>query len=186
MLCENCGKREANVRYSEKINGIKKQMNLCEQCSEKLGITNKMSMDFSMPLDFPSIFGSFLEDFGTAEFMPMLSEIKEIQCNSCGFTFDDIVNNGRLGCPNCYETFEERMSPILKKIQGANRHTGRIGRISNNNVKNDYEKETNKENGKEKTKLEKLQDDLNLAIKEERYEDAAKLRDEIKNIENKK
>ena len=40
MLCDNCGKREANVRYSENINGRRKELNLCEECSKKLGKTN--------------------------------------------------------------------------------------------------------------------------------------------------
>ena len=180
MLCENCKKREANVRYSENINGVKKEMNLCEECSKKLGITDKM--DFRMPsLDIPSFFGSFLEDFNTPEFTPFLNEIKQLTCDSCGSTFDDIVNTGRYGCANCYDVFEDRMDPILKKLQGANRHTGRLGKLSNNkvNFEKDIAKET-KPNGD--NKLEKLQDDLKSAIKDERYEDAAKIRDEIKKM----
>mgnify|MGYP004552047705 CR=1 FL=1 len=178
MLCENCGKREANVRYSENINGVKKEMNLCEECSRKLGIADKM--DFRMPsLDFSNLFGSFLEDFSTPDFMPLLNEVKQIKCDSCGSTFDDIINTGRYGCANCYDVFENRMDPILKKLQGANRHNGRLGKVSDNNVKFDNNEGIKAEN-KTDNKLEKLQNDLKLAIKEERYEDAAKIRDEIK------
>ena len=178
MLCENCGKREANVRYSENINGVKKEMNLCEECSRKLGIADKM--DFRMPsLDFSNLFGSFLEDCSTPDFMPLLNEVKQIKCDSCGSTFDDIINTGRYGCANCYDVFENRMDPILKKLQGANRHNGRLGKVSDNNVKFDNNEGIKAEN-KTDNKLEKLQNDLKLAIKEERYEDAAKIRDEIK------
>ena len=183
MLCENCGKREANVRYSENINGVRKEMHLCEECSRKLGITDRM--DFRMPaLDLSNFFGSFLEDFSTPDFMPLLNEVKQIKCNSCGSTFEDIINTGRYGCPNCYDVFEDRMDPILKKLQGANRHNGRLGKISNNNVKlnNNEQKEDNKSENKTDNKLEKLQEDLKQAIKEERYEDAAKIRDEIKKM----
>ena len=165
MLCDNCGKREANVKYSENINGRKKELNLCEECSQKLGITN---MDFNMPIDFSSFFGEFMEDFAKPDFMPLLDEIKALKCDQCGYTFDDIVNTGRLGCGNCYEIFGERLDPIIKKIQGANRHVGRIGKIIDNKIEQ---------------KLEKLQEDLKQAIKEERYEDAAKIRDEIKKME---
>lgn len=182
MLCENCGKREANVRYSENINGVKKEMHLCEECSQKLGISSKM--DFSMPsLDIPSFFGSFLEDFNTQEFMPLLNEVKQLTCDSCGSTFDDIINTGRYGCANCYDVFEDRMDPILKKLQGANRHNGRLGKISDNKMKFENDKKLDKEN-KTENKLEKLQEDLKTAIKEERYEDAAKIRDEIKKMSN--
>lgn len=183
MLCENCGKREANVRYSENINGVKKEMHLCEECSKKLGIASQM--DFSMPsLDFSSFFGSFLEDFSTPEFMPLLNEVKQIKCDSCGSTFEDIINTGRYGCANCYDVFEDRMDPILKKLQGANRHIGRLGKISDNKIKYDdkRDKVQGEQKNEKKIKLEKLQEDLKLAIKEERYEDAAKIRDEIKNL----
>lgn len=179
MICENCKTREANVRYSENINGVKKELHLCEECSRKLGITD--NMDFRMPaLEFSNLFGSFLEDFSNStDFMPYLSGMKELRCDSCNSTFDDIINTGRYGCANCYDVFEDRMDPILKKLQGANRHNGRLGKISNNKVKfNDIDKSNNI-----KTELERLQDELKKAIKEERYEDAAKIRDKIKKEE---
>ena len=185
MLCDNCGKREANVKYSENINGRKKELNLCEECSQKLGITN---MDFSMPIDFSSFFGELMEDFETNDFMPLFDEVKTLKCDNCGYTFEDIVNTGKLGCGNCYNVFEERLDPIIKKIQGSNRHTGRIGKIMDNNIEkkiNDNNKEKNT-NQKEISKIDKLQEDLKQAIKEERYEDAAKIRDEIKELEDKK
>ena len=40
MKCQNCGNNDANVRYTQIINGVKKQMNLCEKCAKKLGITD--------------------------------------------------------------------------------------------------------------------------------------------------
>ena len=74
MLCENCGKREATVRYSENINGNKKELNLCEECSKKFGIIDKMNFK-CQHLDLLSFFGGFLDDFNTPEFMPLLNEI---------------------------------------------------------------------------------------------------------------
>ena len=180
MLCENCEKKEANVRYSENINGVKKEMHLCEDSSRKLGITDEM--DFKIPsLDFSNLFGSFLEDFSTPDFIPLVNEVKLIKCDSCGSTFDDIINTGRYGCANCYDVFEDRMDPILKKLQGANRHNGRLGKVSDNSIKFDKKEEQKTQNSGD-NKLEKLQEDLKQAIKEERYEDAAKIRDEIKKM----
>ena len=49
MLCDNCRENEATVRYTEIINGNKREMMLCEECSRKLGI-NKMSL--KLPIDF--------------------------------------------------------------------------------------------------------------------------------------
>ena len=187
MLCDNCGKKEANVKYSENINGRKKELNLCEECSTKLGINQ---IDFSMPIDFSSFFGEFMEDFATPELltMPLWNEIKSLTCNSCGYTFEDITNSGKLGCGNCYKVFDERLEPIIRKIQGANHHVGRMGKIIDNKIeqkmKGKVEKEEKQEN-KEQNKLETLQEQLKQAIKEEKYEEAAKIRDEIKKIEKK-
>lgn len=183
MLCDNCKKREANVKYSENINGRRKEMNLCEECSQKLGIGR---MDFSLPIDFSSFFGSFMDDFATSEFMPMLKELKTLRCNSCGNTFDEIANTGRLGCKDCYEVFEERLNPIIKKVQGADRHVGRIGKIIDQKIenKNQSQKEIKKNSeNKEVSQIETLKEDLKVAIQEERYEEAAKIRDEIKKLE---
>ncbi len=190
MLCDNCGKRDANVKYSENINGRKKELNLCEECSKKLGIT---SMDFSMPIDFSSFFGEVMEDFAMPELMsmPLFNEIKALKCDNCGYTFEDIANTGKLGCGNCYDIFQERLDPIIRRMQGANHHVGRVGKIIDNKIEEKMKNQTNpsKENNNQKertekeVKLEKYQEELKQAIKEERYEDAAKIRDEIKKIE---
>ena len=184
MLCDNCGKREANVRYSENINGRKKELHLCEECSKKLGIEN---MDFNMPIDFSSFFGGLLEDFGKNDFMPLFNEVKQLKCDNCGYTFEDIVNTGKLGCENCYSVFENRLDPIIKKIQGSNKHVGRTGKIIDSKISEKINnKDSKTENNKDVSKVEKLQNDLKKAIKEEKYEEAAKIRDEIKKLEDKK
>lgn len=190
MLCDNCGKKEANVKYSENINGVKREFNLCEECSKKLGIGE---INFKMPIDFYSFFGDFMEDFATPEFMPLFSDIKTLKCNECGYTFDDIVNTGRLGCANCYDVFEDRLDPIIRKIQNSNRHIGRIGKILDSRIEKRQEKIDNKniENkekvaNKQNNELENLQLELKEAIKDERYEEAAKIRDRIKEIEKNK
>lgn len=183
MLCDNCGKREANVRYSENINGKKRELNLCEECSHKLGIDN---MDFSMPIDFSNFFEGFMDNFESTEFMPMIDELKELKCNSCGYTFDDIANTGRLGCKDCYEVFQDRLDPIIKRIQGSNKHVGRIGKILDTKIENKMKDQNTKTINKENDSIsqkEKLEIKLKEAVKEERYEDAAKIRDEIKKID---
>lgn len=185
MLCENCGKREANVRYSENINGKKKELNLCEECSKKLGIGE---MDFSMPIDFSNFLGGFMEDLATPEFMPMLNTLKGTKCNSCGSTFDDIINTGMLGCQDCYDFFEARLDPIIRRLQGSNRHVGRIGKIIDSKIDEKNKKESDVQSDKEKVetnKIEKLKEQLKKAISEEKYEEAAKIRDEIKSLESK-
>ena len=184
MLCDNCKKREANVRYSENINGVRRELNLCEECSKKLGI-GEIGLD--MPINFSSFFGDFIEDFSNTEFMPMFNEFKTLKCDHCGYTFEDIAHTGRVGCANCYDVFQDRLDPIIRRIQSSNHHVGRLGKSIDKKIEERQErKEHNEQRKKEETpeeKLEGLKEDLKQAIKEERYEDAAKLRDEIKKIE---
>ncbi len=188
MLCENCGKREANVRYEENINGQIKKMNLCEECSRELGIGN---MDFNMPINFSNFLGGFLQDFENTSFMPLLTELKSLKCNTCGYTFDDIVKTGKLGCMECYDVFGDKLDPIIKRVQGENRHIGRLGKVidkkideklSIENEKEQGEKIENKNNSKG-SKIEQLKEKLKQLIQDEKYEEAAKIRDEIKKLE---
>ncbi len=173
MLCENCNKNKANVKYTQIINGNKKEMMLCEECSEKLGV-NKIN--FNMPIDFSSFFGGMFED-EEANYMPIFQEVKELKCKNCNMTFDEFINTGKLGCSNCYETFSEKIDPMLKRLHGSNRYLGRKANINKASVKPKIEEEKPKV-----TKKEELEQSLKKAISEERYEDAAKIRDKIKGL----
>ena len=176
MLCQKCHKNEANVRYTEVVNGEKIEMRLCEQCSHKLGLD---SINFNMPIDFSSFFGGLLEDdiYNAQEFMPIFQNVKQIKCNNCNMTYDEFVNKGKFGCEECYNIFSNKIDSILKKIHGGNQYLGR--RQLKNNVAN-----KNIEI-KEQNNINKLEQDLKKAISEERYEDAAKIRDEIAKLKNK-
>ena len=181
MLCQKCNKNEANVKYTEIINGEKKEMMLCEECSHKLGLDN---INFNMPIDFSSFFGGFLEDedYNSPEFMPLFQNIKELKCDNCNMTYDEFINQGKFGCEKCYDVFSDKIDSILKRLHGSNKYVGRKAlKNSLENEKTDkIEKSENKDiiNGKE-NKIEILQKELKKAIADERYEDAAKIRDEI-------
>ena len=74
MLCQNCNHNEANVRYTQIINGEKKEMFLCDECSKKLGIDN---MKLSLPIDFSSFFGDLLNEYNN-DLMPFLKNPNEL------------------------------------------------------------------------------------------------------------
>ena len=129
MLCENCGENEANVRYTQIVNGVKKEMKLCDKCAQKLGIGN-MHFNLEMPFSFNNFFGELMDDYNDA-FMPTLALPKTLKCDRCGTTFDDFVEDGKFGCANCYDVFEERLDPVLKRLHGGNRYIGRKAKSSN-------------------------------------------------------
>ena len=177
MKCQNCGKNNANVKYTQIINGEKKEFILCEECAEKLGINNKIHFDMNM--NFGSILGDFFDEYkSNYGLLGDFPELEPERCEKCGMTYEQFINEGKFGCDNCYNVFSNKIDGVLKNIQGANIHTGRKGkRIESKVVKKD-KKEENKED-----KTLDLKEKLNKAIKEERYEDAAKIRDEIKKVE---
>ena len=194
MLCQNCGKNEANVKYTQIINGVKKQMSLCESCAKELGIED---INFSMPISSSSFLGALFDMYESP--IPTLTNPKILTCNKCNMIYDEFLNTGKFGCAHCYEVFEPKLDLLLKNIHGVNRHVGRIGKfvkeekeVQNTHIqedkmqeskdKNNNEQAQNKKMEQKKTKLEMLQERLKQEIKEERYEDAAKTRDEIKKL----
>ena len=165
MLCENCGINEANIRYTQIVNGIKKEMNLCSVCSEKLNLND---FSFSMPFSFSNFFGNFLSDYDNTALLPIINRQKELKCDKCNMTYGEFLSSGKLGCSNCYNVFSDKIDYVLDKLHGSNRYVGKI-----------FSKKKD-----EKTDVKILKMKLEKLIKEENYEEAAKVRDEIKNLEN--
>lgn len=166
MKCQNCGKYEAIVDYTQVIDGNKLHLHLCDRCAKEM----KIGMEFAFDID--DVFSTFFNGFPSMQISDKLDVIK---CKTCNSTYNDFKNTGKLGCPDCYETFERELDNVLKRLHGSNRH------IENN--KKAKSKET------EKTIIEKIDDlkeQLKECIKTEEYEKAAKLRDKIKELENKR
>lgn len=191
MLCQNCGKNEVTFRYTQVINGVRKEMALCDECAKNLGLE---SLDFNMPINFSNFLGDFLNVAADADFLPSFTKTGVLQCDNCGMTYNEFVNTGKIGCSHCYDIFANVLDPVLKNIHGSSTHVGRRSRLTpgdRRKVAEDVQKadeksktsnRTKKENDSKEAKIQRLNADLKLAIKEERYEDAAKIRDEIKKM----
>lgn len=170
MLCDNCGKHEARIKLTQIINGKKTEMMICEQCGQKMGVAD---IGFEMPIDI----SNFLDDFEIENdsFMPFNTITKEIKCDKCNMTYQDFLDNGKFGCEECYKTFGYKIDSVLKRIQGTDRYLGKKASHNENNKTQEV---------KTDNKLKELQNKLKQAIKDERYEEAAKIRDEIKTLNN--
>ena len=190
MLCQNCGENEANVKYTQIVNGEKKEMILCEDCARKMGIGN---FKMNIPINFSNFLGDFFDDYKSEQLLPSFVKEKNNECNNCGELYKEFIKTGLLGCEECYDVFQNRLDPILKNLQGSVKHVGRRPlnieeKIENKEVNKDVKVESNKEEkqtkeNKKENELMKLQKDLNKAIEEERDEEAAVIRDEIKKLE---
>ena len=194
MLCQNCGENEANVKYTQIINGVKKQMNLCENCARKFGIDN---IAFKMPsIDFSNFLGGMFDE-DMSGFIPSLVKPETLLCDKCGSSYEDFIDSGKFGCDECYNTFSNQIDGLLKNIHGVNRHIGRSSKTFETSENDEKQEQTKNKKQVEKNQkqinnmpeeqkdreLMKLKEKLKQEIKEERYEDAAKTRDEIKNME---
>jgi protein arginine kinase activator len=79
---------------------------------------------------------------------------------------------GLMGCANCYDLFKDHLDPLLRRVHGSIAHTGKVPKRTGGRVR-------------VRKEIEELRSKLQEAIKREAYEEAAKLRDEIKEKEEK-
>lgn len=163
MLCQDCRKRVANVHFTQIVNHNKVEMYLCDQCAKEQGQFN-----FGPPLSINDFFSGIVGLNNTAAYIPQASQC--LVCNNCGMSFEEFQKHGKIGCSHCYEIYGERLNPILKRLHGNIEHHGKVpGKAFK---------------GMHKSKeVEKLRELLNKAVKNEEYEKAAEIRDQIKNLE---
>ena len=174
MLCQHCNQNEATTHIKQNINGEKQEMHLCSECAKELGVMD----EFRFP-SMSEFFGdSFLGNFLGAGVSAMNSLAGVDRCNTCGSSFNDIVKGGHIGFSDCYEKFEDKLEPSIRKIHGKTKHIGKFVTYSEDET---AEKPKEKETPKPKVNtLDSLKEQLKDAIKEQRFEDAAVLRDKIK------
>lgn len=184
MKCQNCGENEANFRYTEIINGVKKEIALCDDCKQKLGL---QGLDFNIPINFSSFFGDFLNEYDDSSLFPMLAKPKQLKCDNCGMTYDEFMKDGKFGCSNCYNVFDSKIEPILKRIHGESKYLGRKGKVPKMSEKivgaDASVRPTPKAELNNESDIAELKRELKKLIKEEKYEEAAVLRDKIKELE---
>ncbi|MFC1544014.1 UvrB/UvrC motif-containing protein [Gemmatimonadota bacterium] len=164
MLCEDCRQRVATVIYTEVTEGVKEVRHLCRQCVEERGIHApdlKNPLDNELPME--GVGGVPDTDNGVAGG----DEDDGPLCEHCGWSWGRFQKTGRLGCPACYDTFQEELKGLLRQVHGSNEHLGKSYEGA------DYE---------ETEDIAALQQALDGAVKEEEFERAAGLRDRIRRL----
>ncbi|MFH1269694.1 MAG: UvrB/UvrC motif-containing protein [Candidatus Omnitrophota bacterium] len=163
MLCDICGKNPATVHLTEIIDEQMNELHLCEQCA------NQKSMQMEQHFGLSDLLG------GMAEFEKPVKEkeaIVLVKCPNCALTYADFKKLGRLGCSECYDTFRKYLGPLLKKVHGSVLHFGKSPFRVSRPVD-------------ERVDLQTLRNQLQKAIESEAFEEAARIRDQIKGMENK-
>lgn len=163
MLCDVCGKNPATVHLTEIVDEQMNELHLCEECARQKSIQMEQQFGLSDLL-------AGLAEFEKPEDMD--KEGTRLKCPSCKLTYADFKKIGRLGCGECYIAFKRHLSPLLKRIHGASSHFGKspvkVAPVTKKNID-----------------LQELRNKLQKAIEEEAFEEAARLRDLIKDLEKK-
>ncbi|HHY91794.1 MAG TPA: hypothetical protein GX511_00465 [Firmicutes bacterium] len=173
MLCENCHKRPATVYVRRTVNGVTTEAHLCEECARERGELNILAgPGFAFPdLSLGSLFSSLLDNLSLGPNPAQLTGTA-LRCPECGLTYGDFRERGRLGCAHCYTTFRGQLEPLIRRLQGGLRHAGKVPRRSGGTLRLKHD-------------LETLRRRLKEAVTREAFEEAARLRDEIKALEEK-
>jgi len=174
MLCDRCQKRDAKILYTEIINGAKKEQHLCEECA-----TDYTSFQMEKPLmnselTLGDLLSTLLDNYTSNEKRNTGEANPSVTCESCGTTYEEFVQKGRFGCSQCYMNFSSQLGKTFKGIQGSEIHNGKRPK--------GYATASTDRILKEFSELEKLALKLQEAIEKEEFEDAARLRDLIKQL----
>jgi len=161
MLCQDCKKNPSVVHFTQIVNQKKTMLNLCKECAEKRGFKNPFSG--SQAFSVENLLAQMADPHETA------SEA-ELVCPTCGQQYSEFKSIGRLGCGDCYSAFGAKLDQLLRKIHGANTHLGKIPKAMGQTIIL-------------KRKIEKMREDMQKAISQENFEAAARLRDEIRRLE---
>ncbi|MFD0716800.1 UvrB/UvrC motif-containing protein [Paenibacillus sp. GCM10027626] len=167
MLCQECGKRTATLHFTKIINGDKTEFHFCESCAREKGegipgTANGFSIHslLSGLLDFDPANNS--GTFG--------SKPQTLRCEECGLTYAQFSKMGRFGCSNCYSQFGDKLDPILKRVHGNTVHVGKIPKRSGGKIQLQRE-------------VEQLRHKLLELVAREEFEQAASIRDRIRELE---
>ncbi|MBR6185529.1 MAG: UvrB/UvrC motif-containing protein [Clostridia bacterium] len=151
MLCEECGNNQAEVIMTTVLNGQTTTRHLCRECLRKYQTEN-------------------LQNVLAAVLSTLVSkshEIPDITCPRCGETYAEFQKSGMLGCAECYQAFRRQLTPLLARAQGHSQHAGRRPPVS-------------EEDQARLSRMEELRKLMEAAVNEENFEEAARLRDELK------
>ena len=165
MLCQHCKQNEATTHIRRVINGAAQEFHLCAVCAKEAGLPPAVP-EFGFQLS--DLFSGFLGSSLREQARPA-----PLRCELCGSSLEEITRSGRVGCAQCYETFAEQLQPTLQRIHGALRHTGKVP-------------ETDPVLAQRRQKeqdVARLRGEIAAAVQAEDYEQAARLRDEIRKLE---
>jgi protein arginine kinase activator len=164
MSCDQCREREAVIHLTQIVNEQVTTLHLCERCAAEKGVESPSGV-VKTPL------GSFLAAMGKNLPETVAAPRSGETCGRCGGSLQDFRESGRLGCPECYRSFEVPLRDLLRRLHGSTHHVG----------------ERYAEHGgppaEVRVESAELREQLRLAVETENFELAAELRDRLRVME---
>lgn len=159
--CRRCSK-PATLHITELRQGEATEIHLCETCAKDY-LSQAEEVSSPQP-DFQ------FDQLDESE-QPQVSGADDRVCPNCGISFREFRTQGRLGCPHDYVVFESDLIPLIENIHGETQHCGKLPRRAPDSSRRQHQ-------------LIRLRSELKVAVEEEDYEQAARLRDEIQEVES--
>ncbi len=179
MKCSICKTNRATIHINQFKDGKYIFIDFCETCALKEGLIPQTDIKKLLDEALDRLFENQQQEYQEVlksksrrkTEMMVEKERKEKSCTECGFTLSGLKTANLVGCPNDYMVFREKIAEVFKAIHGSTQYEGKIPTGIN-------------EDGNIRVNLRKLKAELNQAISVEDFELAAKLRDEIFDIES--
>jgi len=169
MQCEICQENPASVYVTDLVYdedtahgelGTPNLQQICSTCAAELELPHA-----KLPGQSKAVLFKLLQR--TAQ---KSRESQGPSCGTCGLTLAELRAQGRMGCPDCYGAFAEHLEPLLLRMHQATEHRGRVPGVDAEDLDRSQ-------------RIEELRERMDLAIREEHYEDAARLRDELEALD---
>lgn len=160
-ICELCKKYPATVHLTDIKNNVKHEVHMCEHCAKAQGI------DMKNGISLGDMFGALVKEKEASR----AAHEQDTVCVNCGMTWREFRSHGRFGCAHDYVAFRELLTPLLEEI-----HTATDTHVGKHPIRDDARSSTRR-------RLAECQRRLRDAIEQERYEEAAALRDELASLQ---
>lgn len=168
MQCQECGKRPATLHFTKIVNGEKTEFHICEACAREKG---EMIPGTSGGFSIHNLLSGLMDFHPGWQGQTSTAKAPEnVRCEECGMTYSQFSKIGRFGCSSCYKYFNDRLDPLFKRVHGNTVHVGKVPKRAGAHIE-------------AKRKLDDLRRELQQRIIQEEFEEAAALRDKIRELE---
>ncbi|MHB1033857.1 MAG: UvrB/UvrC motif-containing protein [Pirellulales bacterium] len=165
MKCQKCDK-QATIHITELTGGKPEELHLCEEHARQY-----LTQPEGEPTATTELAGVLAQHLAVGQTAEELARLDQQACPICGITFYEFRSQGRLGCPHDYVCFKRQLEPLIVNIHGETVHVGKRPRRGSGGTES-------------QTELIRLRRKMKDAVTAEDYEEASRLRDEIRRVEN--